>query len=394
MSPSTWARMALAAGLAGAFAGGVAAVPYVPRDDAVVLEQLPEKGDPALADLKRRRVLLARAPRDERMAQAFARRAIAAARQSGDPRFLGQAQAALAPWWASVDAPPPILLLRATIKQSRHDFTGALLDLDRLLAVRPDDAQGRLTRATVLTVQGSLAKARADCRGLEGRVAEVVAAACLAAATRAAGSTVAASQRLAAAIDAAGGAEAPVRTWAQTMAAEIAADLGDDATAEQRFRAALSDDPSDAYARAAWADFLLERGRHDEVVALLATETRNDGLLLRLVLAERDLPSRAAQFEAHRAELAARYAAATLRGDELHAREMARFALEVEGDADRALALAVRNFAVQKEPADVAILIAAARAADDRATLALAGRWIAAQRASDRAAAGVGGPRS
>ena len=35
--------------------GGARAAPYVPRDDAVVLERLPEKGDPALAQLKRMR---------------------------------------------------------------------------------------------------------------------------------------------------------------------------------------------------------------------------------------------------------------------------------------------------------------------------------------------------
>ena len=120
-----------------AMPGGVLAKPFVPQTDAVVLERLPEKGDPALAQLKRMRVALTANPRDLEIATAVVRRALEAARTLGDPRFLGQAQAALAPWWTGDDVPPAALLLRATLKQSQHDFEGSLADLDRLLAAHP-----------------------------------------------------------------------------------------------------------------------------------------------------------------------------------------------------------------------------------------------------------------
>jgi len=77
----------------------------------VVLERLPEKGDPALAQLKRMRAALAGDPRNVELAVSVARRALDAARMLGDPRFLGQAQAALAPWWTGDDVPASAWLL-------------------------------------------------------------------------------------------------------------------------------------------------------------------------------------------------------------------------------------------------------------------------------------------
>src|SRR5438105_6616120 len=152
--------------------------PYAPADDNVVLERLPEKTDPSLRDVKRLRAALDRNPNDLALATRLARRAIEAARETGDPRFLGQAQAALGSWWSLAEPPAQALLLRATIKQSTHDFPGAIADLDRLLEKNPVDGQALLTRATVLTVQGRYADARADC----GRVARLsvplVASAC------------------------------------------------------------------------------------------------------------------------------------------------------------------------------------------------------------------------
>ena len=150
----------------------VVAKPYIPCADSDVLERLPEKTDPSLRDVKRLRASLSQHPDDLALAVRLGRRAIEASRDTGDPRFLGQAQAALAPWWKLSDPPAPALLLRATIKQSNHDFDGALTDLDRLIAAHPAHGQALLTRATVLTVQGKYRAARADC----ARIAPLAAA--------------------------------------------------------------------------------------------------------------------------------------------------------------------------------------------------------------------------
>src|SRR5436190_10042843 len=160
------------------YSGTVGAAPYVPENDAIVLERLPEQADPSLKALKRMRAALRVNPANLDVAAPVAKRAIEAARATGDPRFLGQAQAALTPWWTTSDPPAPALLLRATLKQSQHDFVGAISDLDGLLAIVPGDAQARLTRATVLTVTGQYDKARHDCASLATLASPLVVAAC------------------------------------------------------------------------------------------------------------------------------------------------------------------------------------------------------------------------
>ena len=378
-------KLLAALALASAFAPApAAAVAFVPASDAVVLESLPEKGDPALATLRRMRRDLAENPRDPALARSVARRALEAARTLGDPRFLGQAQAALAPWWTADDIPAPVLLLRATVRQSQHDFAGALADLDRLLETRPADPQARLTRAVVLTVVGRYADARADCAALTGLASPLVIAACDAGPASLSGAASAAYDALLTA-PLRGSDDAAVREWALTIAAEIAARRGDYARAEGHFIAARALDPRDAYLKGAYADFLLDRGRAHEVVTLLREDTRNDGLLLRLALAEARLPGARASYETHRAVLGARFDAARQRGDGMHRREEARFRLAMLDDAKMALALARANWSVQREAADLRILVDAARAANDADAADVAAAWIARNRIEDAA---------
>jgi len=351
------------------------AKPFVPASDDVVLERLPEMGDPALAELKRMRAALTANPRDLAAAVPVVRRALDAARALGDPRFLGQAQSALEPWWQGDDAPPVAMLLRATLKQSAHDFAGSLRDLDRLLAAHPQMAQARLTRATVLTVLGRYDDARGDCAALAGSVAPLVVIGCEAAPASLSGDARPAYDALTQTL-AYSGADAAVREWALTLAAEIAARRNDSHAAEGHFRAALALDPRDPYLKAAYADFLLDRDRPRDVLPLVRDGTRNDMLLLRLALAEQRLPDSRDAFVAHRAELAARFDAARQRGDSMHRREEARFRLATGNDPSEALALARANWAVQREPADLRILVEAAQSARDAASLALAHDWM------------------
>lgn len=365
-------------------AGSAVSAPYLPADDGVVLERLPEKGDPGVRELKRMRAALAATPRDLGVAAVVAERAIDVSRVTGDPRFLGQAQAALDPWWSAPDAPSVVQLLRATIRQRQHDFDGALADLDRLLKANPRAAQARLTRATVLTVVGRHADALADCIELAKVAAPLVVAGCLAPPNSLSGSAGRAYSDLLRALSRPG-TDAGLVEWALTLAAEIAQRQGDAAAAERHFRAALVLDPGDGYLKGVYADFLLDARRPREVLPLLADDVKNDGLLLRLLLAEQQLADQRAAFLAHRAEMAARFDAARRRGEGLHRREEARFLLAVEGDAAGALALARDNWNVQREPADLRILVDSAKAAGDAAALRTAAEWVAKTQLEDKA---------
>ena len=171
---------ALAAAVAMLLAHAVAGAPYTPTDDAQVLERLPERTAPQYRELKRLQAIATAAPGDARSAVALANAYYQLSRAEGDPRYLGYAQAALAPWWKEPDASTPVLIARATILQSNHEFDRALADLGKALAREPANGRALMVRASVLTVLGRFPEARSDCAKLSGVVAELYVVACVA----------------------------------------------------------------------------------------------------------------------------------------------------------------------------------------------------------------------
>lgn len=97
-TPHHWLRRALALPfLALAIAGASFATPYIPADGKQVVEHLPSRANPVQRELLQLRAELSKSPNDLPRAAALARRYIEQARTEGDPRYLGYAQAALAP---------------------------------------------------------------------------------------------------------------------------------------------------------------------------------------------------------------------------------------------------------------------------------------------------------
>ena len=336
-------------------------VPFTPTSDGVVLERVPPTaGDARARERAALRKALAAQPGQLDLASRLARLDIEEGRARGDPRYLGRAQAALAPWWDQASPPPGVRLLRATILQGRHEFSAALVDLDAAVREDPRDAQAWLTRAVVLGVQGRHAEAAGSCAPLAALAGPLPAAVCEAQVKSLAGHSKDAAALLAAAL-ARGDAAPELQAWALSTLAEAAARAGDTARAEKLFARTLALDPRDAYTRAAWADLLLDLGRPREAASLVAGHGEDDNQLLRRVLAETALGSAEAPVLA--AELSARFAASRLRGDGLHAREEARFALHVEKAPEKALALAQDAWRVQREPWDVRLLLETALAA-------------------------------
>jgi Tfp pilus assembly protein PilF len=345
-----------------ALTSAAGAAPYRPTDDAEVLERLPTAGDASLRQLRRLHADLAQQPQNLRLALRVAAADIDVARTRSDPRYNGYAEAALGPWLAAPNPPPAVLVLRATLRQSRHDFAAALSDLDAVLAADPRNAQARLTRAVILQVEGDYTEALGSCLSLALLAETLVTETCAQSVRSLNGNAKAARERLEAALDRASpAANAQVRLWALTVLGEIDARLGDGEKAERSFRAALSLG-RDSYLLGAYADFLLDAGRPEEVVTLLREDALVDPLLLRLALAEQRLGMPALQ--SHVADLSERFAANRRRGDTSHRREEARFALHLLKDPAQALRLAEANWAQQREPWDARILLEAALAAE------------------------------
>src|SRR5262245_34355498 len=324
----------------------VSGEPFRPPDDRLVLERLSVNPTDSIArEIRAMRSNLAKNPRHLDSAVRLATRYIELSRSQGDPRFLGHAQAILAPWWQDSNPPPAALLLRATIKQNVHEFHSALVDLDEVLSIQPTNAQAWLTKASILTVQAKYDDARRACQPLARFAAYHVFLACLSDIAGVTGQA-AKSQIVLRQLLAHPGVSASERTWISIMSAEIAARTGDAQKADRSFSEILKTGVKNQYLLGAYADFLLDRGRHRDVVHLLQHETRADGLLLRLTIAEQalKLPS----FQDHVATLTARFAASRDRGTIVHVREEARFTLLLLHNARQALALAQTNWNLQR----------------------------------------------
>jgi len=268
------------------------------------------------------------------------------------------------------------------LRQSRHDFAGALEDLDQVVASEPGNTQALLTRAVIFQVQGSYAQAFDDCLALRPVTANLVAEICAANVPALHGHAAESYRDIAMALAlSAPNLSEQVRLWALTVMAETAARLGETDAAERDFRRALSLGIDDAYLLGSFADFLLDQGRAEEVRSLLANKTRVDPLLLRLALAEAQLG--APTLPQRSADLAERFAASRRRGDLIHLREEARFTLHLLRQPEAALQIAEANWATQHEPWDARLVLESALAAGRTEAAHAVLAWLATARIED-----------
>lgn len=338
------------------------ATPVTPTRDDEVVEVLPQASGDRAEERRLRREWLAN-PGDAPKAIALARRYLDHARGQGDPRYAGQALAVLQGWPDEAAAPDEVLLMQATLQQYLHDFEGAARKLEALVARRPKDAQAWLTLATVRRVQGRYAPSDRACAALAEAGAGLYARACRAE-----------NDSLRGQVDEARGALTQLaatprlpdgtRNWLLTTLAEAEERAGRAKESEAAFRAALKASP-DAYTTMAFSDFLLDRGRPAEALALLKTQPRTDAVLLRLAIA--GTRAKAADAAADVRELRERTAQANLRPEArtTHAREAAMLAMWIDDKPAEALAFARANVEHQREPLDLLVFAQAARAAKD-----------------------------
>jgi thioredoxin-like negative regulator of GroEL len=377
--------------------------------DYVVLKVPASASSDPIAQLERRH---AGEPGNEALAAELAQLYLGRARAEREPRYFARAEALVRPWASREDEGAPeargarsglhgaTLRVQADILQNRHDFQGAMKLLDRAIALDPRDAAARLMRASVKLVNGRGADARADCAAVLAAGESTAGTICLAQVIGATGGlaraealletvmsrdNVEASTRLDAragvarvaaqlGTPAALAASDSVRAWALWLLADFADRAGDAPAAETQLRAALQAAPQNEGIRSALSDLLLDRGAYREALALVDLPAPSIGLLARRARAQQALRDPA--LKDTRSQIDDLITLATRRGDPPHLREEALVALDVDHDPARALTLARANFETQRETIDLRILLRAAKACGDGATLSALTKWI------------------
>lgn len=357
------------------------AAPFIPADDNQVLQRVLPSADPRLQAIRESSAALARQPGDPALSLELAARQLSVGVAEADPRFVGYAQGTLAPWWREPEPPVPMRVLRARILQAQHDFPAAKRDLLAVLAIDPNHVDAHLVLAGVSETTGDLATARTACADLSRIRPTLAATACAASVDSVSGHAEQAYGALELATARAPARDPSLQCWALTILAEIAERRGDPA-ADGHFKDALAASPADVYTLTAYADYLLDQKRPAEVTKLLAGKNRIDTLLLRLALAARD--NGAPEAGSYAEELAARYAAARARGEQLHLRDESRFELELRHQPQRALELARQNWEMQRTPLDARIYLEAAVAAKDAGSVRLLADWTVSTGLEDR----------
>lgn len=358
--------LVLAGLLTAAQFGALAATPVLPVRDDEVLEvlQTVTRQRPAQTAVPAGAKATVADPAD---AARQARQDIAVARQTGDTRYWGRAQAALAPWWDRADAPVELAVLQATVQGGRHEFSASRAVLTAALARTPGYAQGWLNLAALERLSARYPESLAACEAVARAGQALYAEACRLETKSLQGEHAMAEQGLKALISLAG--DAGQRSWLLSLLAESEERRGHDAAAAAAYARSLAAEP-DLYTAIAFSDLLLRTGKTAQAEKLLAPLPETDAVVLRRAAAWKRLGD--ARWSAERQLLKTRVEELQRRGDDpsLHGRELALAALWLDEDAAQTLALARSNLRLQREPLDWWVALQSARLAKDGAALA------------------------
>ncbi len=346
----------------------MAASPIRPLSDTEVIEVLP-----AITRSRHGAPAPGRVVADPHEAATAARQAITVARQTGDNRYWGRAQAALAPWWDRADAPVEMAVMQATVQQGRHEFEASRKVLSAALAREPGHAQGWLNLAALERLSGRYGESRAACREVARAGQALYAQACEFETLSLLGQHDQSARGLAQLLKQV--SDADQQSWLLSLLAEALERAGQDAAALATYGQSLARQP-DLYTSIALSDLLLRTGANDKALAVLATLPQTDAVVLRRGIAWRRLGDN--RWRGALVIFQERVAELKRRGDDpgLHGRELAMSALWLEDDAPGALALARKNLTLQREPVDWWLALQCALAAGDKNAVAeLSNQW-------------------
>jgi len=306
---------------------------------------------------------------------------IVQSRNTGDPRFLGYAEGILQQWPGELTH--RLRVLRATLRQSLHQFDAARRDLDTVIADSENPRQrnqARLSLANLELVQGNYDSAREHCERLQATYPGLVAFSCIAQVEARTGNAREAYDRLKTQVRSAARTDVTGKLWAEGTLGDIAAQLGKE-VASEHWMAVLGTTPDDLYTRGQLADWYLEQGNTTRALELTQDYENVDSLaVIRAIALKR---AGAPQADTLISDLRERFAEARWRGTLLHQRDIARFQLQIDERPADALENAVNNWRDQREPLDTRLVLRAADAAGDQQKHREIREWVQKQRQTD-----------
>lgn len=247
---------------------------------------------------------------------------------------------------------PDTLVSAAFVAQSRHDFDYSLQLLDQVLASDSRNDEARLLRASINLVRGNAGAAAKDCRRLR-QASTLMRVTCSARVAVASGDCELALTRLQGVLNVVGAASLPseLLAWSYGVAGDLAICAAKAQSAvhsyEQSLRLAER-----TQVRAALVDVHISESNYESAwLSLDAGAAALPLLVRRLVVARRLGRVNELRSELRRVEL--EFEAWIRDEDWLHAREMARFYLDVIDRPGLARKLALINLVNQREPEDL-----------------------------------------
>jgi tetratricopeptide (TPR) repeat protein len=298
-------------------------------------------------------------------------------RSEGYAHYFISAEKILKPYIRKNDVDERLLLHWADLLQHRHDFDQANMILAKLLKINPGNVRARLMRAVILESSGQYGEAIKDCHAIIGRTGLLIVTTCIARIKSLNGELESSHELLQNTLSQyvanSHQNEDDDIVWAKTSLAEMMLRSGKWVEAKKYFDEVLQSHPRDYYLLSVYADALIDRGHHHEVVHLLQRYKHLDKLLLRQVIAEKQI-NRVNADNSHSLNVQIKQALhMKTRGS---TRMLARYYLDISNEPERALEWAKKNWKIQREPDDALLLARSLQLKPEQKTFMELQEWL------------------
>lgn len=272
-------------------------------------------------------------------------------RETGDDRYLDDAWTILEPALEAGSTHPETLIAASFVAQSRHEFEYAVKFITKALAIKNNNDEGWLLLASIHLVLGDEESAAMACRQLRN-VPLVVLLTCKARVALATGDHEIALERLNAILKVSDSQHLPldVLAWSYSVAGDLAVAAGKPEQAMTLYRQSLTL-AERTQVRAALVDALLSEAKFEIAWQELEESSLALPLLVRRLIVAKRL-DRIHELQPTLSKVRQEFEVWIAREDWLHAREMARFFIDVLDQPDLARRLALINIGLQQEPED------------------------------------------